>query len=109
MDWLDKQAEASRTFLEGVGALMGKAAKKIKEAIIVEVPSANDMDDETFLLHLERRHAAECRIEGYMARNAVEAWVGTYRAFHERLHRIAAPGQHDHVHADQDDEEWMDE
>lgn len=69
----------------------------------VQVPPADDMDDDTFLKHLEKRHASECKIEGYIARHAVDAWIGTYRAFHRRLHQIEVPGQHDHIH--EEDEE----
>lgn len=65
---------------------------------LVEVPHQDDMDDETFIKHLERRHPAECKIEGYMSRHNVDVWVGMYRTFHARLHQLAAPGQHDHEH-----------
>lgn len=66
--------------------------------VVVEVPDADDMDDDTFLKHIEKRHAKECKVEGYIARRAVSAWINTYRVFHERLHRIAIPGQYDHEH-----------
>lgn len=72
---------------------------------IVEVPDADEMDNETFLKHLEHRHANECKVEGFISRNAVEAWIGPYRVFHDRLHRIAVPGQHDHEHELYDDDE----
>jgi hypothetical protein len=75
---------------------MGKGKFKFKEKVIV--PLEEQMDDETFMLHLENRHAKECQIENYLSRHSVPAWLGLYRAFHERLHRIAVPGQHDHVH-----------
>lgn len=74
---------------------------------VVEVPHADDMDDDTFLKHLEHRHASECKIEGFIARNAVSAWIGSYRAFHDRLHDLAAPGQYDHIH--EEDEEIFEE
>lgn len=64
----------------------------------VEVPDAWDMDDETFIKHIELRHAVECKVEGYIARHAVSAWIRVYRVFHDRLHAIAKPGQHDHYH-----------
>lgn len=67
---------------------------------MVEVPHADDMDDETFIKHIEHRHAAECKIEETpMARRAVSAWIGSYRAFHARLHEISVPGQYAHEHA----------
>jgi hypothetical protein len=74
---------------------------KKKKTVIV--PLAEDMPDEDFIKHIEHRHASECKVEGYIARQAVDAWIGTYRAFHERLHKLAVPGQYDHTH-DEDDE-----
>ena len=72
---------------------------KKKKQKVVRVPMAKDMEDEHFIRHIEKRHAAECKVEnGYIARQAVEAWIGSYRAFHERLHAIALPGQYDHIH-----------
>lgn len=64
----------------------------------VEVPHPDRMDDETFIKHLEKRHAKECKIEGYVSRHNVRVWINMYRIFHARLHRIATPGQYDHVH-----------
>jgi hypothetical protein len=77
---------------------------------MVEVPAAEDMDDETFIKHLEKRHADECHIEAPIKHRNGAGWIGVYRAFHDRLHQIATPGQHDHEHAlpegwDEEDEE----
>lgn len=79
-----------------------KSVPPIEYGEVVEVPMAHDMDDETFLLHLEKRHRAECQIETVLRRDALHAWVPTYRAFHERLHKLEVPGQHDHSH----EEDW---
>ncbi len=76
----------------GVGLFLGEQ---------VEVPPASEMDDDTFLKHLEKRHAKECRIEGYVSRHSVPAWISTYRAFHDRLHQIEIPGQYDHYHEEE--------
>lgn len=66
---------------------------------VVEVPAAEDMEDETFIRHIEARHSHEVKMEGgTMSRHAITAWIGSYRAFHGRLHKIAAPGQYDHEH-----------
>jgi hypothetical protein len=71
--------------------------RKPKET--VEVPNQDEMDDDTFISHLELRHAAECKFENKKVRRmAVSAWIGPYRAFHDRLHRLATPGQYDHTH-----------
>lgn len=75
----------------------------------IQVPCSASMDDETFLKHLEYRHAEECKFEDTpVARRAVDAWIGAYRAFHDRLHKIAVPGQYDHYHEDDDDEDVPD-
>lgn len=70
---------------------------------VVEVPEAEDMDDETFIKHLELRHAQDTGVEGYMTRHNIPIWVGMYRTFHERVHRLATPGQYDHTHEEEDD------
>lgn len=70
---------------------------------IVEVPEAIDMEDEQFIRHLELRHAKECKIEGYMHRHNIPVWINMYRVFHERLHALAAPGQHDHEHVEDEE------
>lgn len=82
---------------------MGKADWRKRVTEQVEVPLADDMDDETFLKHIEHRHADECKVEEFLHRHAVEAWVTSYRAYHERLHKIAVPGQHDHTHEEDDE------
>lgn len=78
--------------------------KKIKQPL-VEVPDIDWMEDEDFIKHLEKRHAAECKIEGYLSRHSIPTWLPLYRAFHERLHTIAVPGQHDHEHVIPDEDE----
>ena len=66
---------------------------------MVTVPSADDMDNETFLRHMDARHAADVK-DGPLSvhPDSVDAWVDPYRAFHDRLHDIAVPGQYDHEH-----------
>lgn len=69
---------------------------------VVEVPLSGEMDDETFLKHLEHRHARECKFEKTpVARKATSAWLPTYRAFHEQLHKQAIPGQYNHEHVEE--------
>jgi hypothetical protein len=95
---LDEQAKRSQAFLDGLDELMGKKGK------VVQVPEASDMDTMTFLKHIDARHSHEVKTEKKLAKfpHIAESWVGTYRAFHERLHMIAAPGQYDHTH----EEDW---
>lgn len=65
---------------------------------LVTVPDAIHMDDETFIKHIVKRHAAE--IDGGVAKHPhiVAAWVDPYRAYHDTCHRLAMPGQYDHEH-----------
>ncbi len=71
-------------------------------ADIIEVVSADEMDNETLCRHLEARHAEAIDIEknGSLLRHPdkADAWVLPYRAFHDRLHDIALPGALDHEH-----------
>jgi hypothetical protein len=72
----------------------------------VEVPLAEQMDNETFIKHLEYRHAQDCGFEqAIVSRDGMVAWIGAYRAFHDRLHTLAIPGQYDHVHVHMEEEE----
>jgi hypothetical protein len=64
---------------------------------LVVVQDADEMDDLTFIKHMEHRHEADTGIESHHL-HAMDAWVPAYRAFHERLHKIALPGQYDHIH-----------
>lgn len=65
----------------------------------VGVPLAEDMEDEIFIKHLEHRHGKDCGFEKpEVARRAIDAWLPSYRAFHDRLHTLETPGQYDHVH-----------
>lgn len=73
----------------------------------VEVPDIDDMDDETFLRHLDKRHAHETSVETQLHKSvhAREAWVGAYRAFHERQHEANPDEHYDHVHVWDDDDD----
>jgi hypothetical protein len=63
------------------------------------VPSIDDMDNETFLKHMDARHASDFRNGPLSAHpDTADEWVGPYREFHERLHELAVPGQYDHEH-----------
>lgn len=72
---------------------------------MVEVPDADDMDDETFLKHLDKRHAEDTGVEKQLHSHPhiQQAWVGPYRSFHEYVHRTNPDG-YDHEHVwDEDD------
>lgn len=65
---------------------------------MVSVPAAEDMGDEIFLKHLEKRHAKDTKVEAFIKRHNIKIWMPLYRSFHDRCHRIAVPGQYDHTH-----------
>lgn len=68
----------------------------------VEVPSPQEMEDEIFLKHLEKRHQKEVKFESVpVARHALEAWLPTYRAFHDRLHALGPRSNYDHTHEEE--------
>jgi hypothetical protein len=71
-----------------------------KSTEVVEVPSIDDMDDDTFCKHMDLRHAESLSTAGPLSNHPDRApeWIGPYRVFHDRLHDIAVPGQFDHEH-----------
>ncbi len=71
---------------------------------LVEVPDIDEMDDETFLKHIDKRHVKDVKTEKalHSLPHIQSAWVGPYRAYHEYLHRTK-PDEHDHEHV------WDDE
>lgn len=76
----------------------------VSEMAAVEVPDADDMDDETFLKHLDKRHSEDTKTETALHKHPhiQQAWVGPYRSFHEYLH---ANNDYDHEHVwDEDDD-----
>lgn len=68
--------------------------------VITRVPDAERMSDKNFIKHLEKRHAKDTKVEQFIKRHNIGVWMPLYRAFHERCHRIAYPGQYDHEHLD---------
>ena len=68
---------------------------------LVTVPHPEDMDDETFLKHIDKRHRQDTKHDGQnvlFPQSTWTAWVPLYRTWHERLHAISIPGQYDHEH-----------
>lgn len=67
---------------------------------MITVPSTDDMNDDTFLKHLDKRHRADTGVSGYLAKHPAKAevWISAYRAFHKRLHAITMDGTFDHEH-----------
>lgn len=66
----------------------------------VVVPSVDEMDDETLIMHLRLRHGDDLRIKlpdpgcpSWCKLQAGNAW----RAFHDMVHRLH-PRQYDHSH-----------
>jgi hypothetical protein len=69
----------------------------------VSVPPIDEMDDDDFLKHLDKRHWEQTQVETALheSKHIQQAWVGPYRAFHEYVHRTQEID--DHIH---EEEEW---
>lgn len=69
----------------------------------VWVPDPDEMDDETFLKHLDKRHGEDTGVEHALHKfpHIQQAWVKQYRAFHEYLHRTKEFDDHEH-----EDDQW---
>jgi hypothetical protein len=70
--------------------------------MIVRVPGVSVMDDETVMLHLEKRHEDELKMNflpepdrSERRLRAPEEW----RTYHDAMHRLC-PSQYDHRHND---------
>lgn len=63
---------------------------------LIKVPHPDDMSDEQFLQHMDKRHAREGfrHYTKHITPDQIELW----RKYHDRLHQIAVPNQHDHEH-----------
>lgn len=63
---------------------------------VVKVSHPDDLTDEQFLLHMDKRHAREgfAHHAPHITPEQVELW----RKYHDRLHEIAVPNQYDHTH-----------
>lgn len=63
------------------------------------VPASDEMDNDTFLRHMDKRHSHEV-LDGPLHPHPQhdDVWVGPYRANHDRLHDLASPGEYDHEH-----------
>lgn len=67
--------------------------------VVVEVPHPDDMDDEIFLKHLDKRHPEITH--GRMLHvqpNKAKGWINPYRAYHKRMHESPEPADYDHKH-----------
>ena len=66
----------------------------------VIVPPIEEMDDETFLRHIDARHAHETKTERALHKfpHIAAAWVNGYRAYHSYLHRVKGDDAYDHEH-----------
>jgi len=66
------------------------------QAVVV---AAEGMDDETFCAHLNKRHLNDLGLSGIEHHEpTAPSYYASLRAFHDRVHDIAVPGQHDHAH-----------
>lgn len=68
-------------------------------AEVPTVPCADEMDNDTFLKHYNKRHLQDSSMSRVIERDmAWEKLAGMWRAFHRRCHNLAVPGQYDHEH-----------
>jgi hypothetical protein len=74
-------------------------------ADLVRVPSVQDMDDETLMLHFEHRHSDQLKLQfkpepdsGKRRLHGSKEW----RTFHETIHRLEmSDAGFDHEHKEQ--------
>lgn len=67
------------------------------------VPAAEDMEDQIFLRHMDKRHRGDFKNYMELANlpGMTEYKMTLWRNFHRRCHEIATPGQHDHIHLEE--------
>jgi hypothetical protein len=92
----------------GVSAVAKRKQKTWEPDDQVAVPDADEMDDEQFLKHVDKRHGPEMGVETSLLDHPdrSQAWIGPYRAYHEYLHRTQGVDTfaHEHVWDDDDDD-----
>jgi hypothetical protein len=69
-------------------------------AHVVTVPHPDEMDDDQFLKHMDKRHRQDFNNWWPLADfpSITEYQMELWRKFHDRAHRIALPDQYDHIH-----------
>lgn len=66
---------------------------------MIEIPSQDEMDDETFLKHVTKRHPEITEGRNVAAYpNRAKGWISPYRALHRRMHHPPVPHDYDHYH-----------
>lgn len=71
------------------------------------VPDCDNMDDETFLKHCAKRHEKDypdAKHLPFTPRSVDNGWMEAYREFHNRVHAISVFKDHDHEHAEYEEE-----
>jgi hypothetical protein len=64
----------------------------------ITVPAAEDMNDETFCLHMTHRHKDSLAGLDALIPQFLSPYVlGMYRSFHDRLHRLRTDLAHEHL------------
>lgn len=59
---------------------------KATDGRTLTVPNADDMDDETFVAHFEKRHADQ--MAGRTTLRLDDELTEMYRTFHDRIHEL---------------------
>lgn len=70
------------------------------------VPSADDMSDEIFLKHMDKRHQKDLPSSWHLLKiqHFSDGWMDPLRTFHSKMHELALPGQYDHEHREREEE-----
>lgn len=84
----------------------GRAVGVSRVVVPLEVPASSDMSDANFCRHMNLRHSTD--LGGAMLEwersgptfSGTLAALPAYRAFHDRCHALARPGQYDHQHCE---------
>lgn len=67
---------------------------------VVLVTASKDIPDKNMVKHINGRHAPDYLVVVAYMPLANPSYMGSVRAYHDRLHALATPGQYDHEHDD---------
>jgi len=69
----------------------------VEEIAVQKVVNADSMDDETFVMHFEKRHSDQLPGLQHFV-NKSEEIINMYREFHDKIHQWHLTSQLDHPH-----------
>lgn len=73
---------------------------------MLRIPHTDDMTDEIFLKHMDKRHSQDLPTSWHLLKiqHISDGWMLPLRAFHSKMHELALPGQYDHEHREREEE-----